>query len=159
MDEAPLTMSPAHVAGIFERFASWAAAWTGSTLAFVLAMSSILLWTALGSHFRWSDTWLLLVNTVTTIVTFLMVFVIQRSQNREMMGLKIQLGELISSIKEANNSLIDLDHLSEQQLEELHRTYQVISRLNDPASKRGPPARRAGAPSAGEPPLAAERAV
>ena len=112
----------------FERFASRATYWAGSTPAFILAVMGILLWLAVGHHFAYSETWQLVVNTGTTIVTFLMVFLVQRSQNRESLALKVQMDELISSLKEANNTVIDLDDLSEQQLLDLHRRYQQLSR-------------------------------
>ncbi len=112
----------------FERFASRATYWTGTTSAFILALLGILVWAGVGRYFAYSETWQLVVNTGTTIITFLMVFLVQRSQNRESLALKVQMDELISSLKEANNTVIDLDDLSEQQLLDLHHRYQRLSR-------------------------------
>ena len=120
----------------FERFASHATSWAGSTAAFILAVLSILTWLAVGHHFAYSETWQLVVNTGTTIITFLMVFLVQRTQNHESLALKVQMDELISSLKEANNNVIDLDDLSERQLLDLHRRYQRLSR--EPASSPAP---------------------
>ena len=117
----------AHGGSIFERLASRATYWAGTTSSFIAAVGIIVVWLAVGHHFAYSDTWQLVVNTGTTIITFLMVFLIQRAQNRETLAIKIQIAELISAVKEANNTVIDLDDLSETQLNELHRQYQVLS--------------------------------
>ena len=127
---------------IFERFASRATCWAGSTSAFTVAILLIVTWLACGPRFHYSDTWQLIVNTSTTIITFLMVFLIQRSQNRETLALKVQLGELISALKEADNQIIDLDDLSEQQLTELHRRYQDLSRRTNPLAQQAPESSR-----------------
>lgn len=124
-------------AGIFERFASKTTQWSGTTLTFILSVILVVLWLATGPFYDYSDTWQLVLNTVTSIITFLMVFLIQRSQNRDMLGMKIQMSELIASLKEANNLVIDLDRLSERQLEELHRRYQLLS--SEQAGKPGDP--------------------
>ncbi len=128
-----------HRGGFFEHLAGLATCAAGTTSAFILALAAILLWLAVGRHFGYSDTWQLVVNTGTTIITFLMVFLIQRSQNRETLAVKIQLAELIASVKDANNTMIDLDDLSEAQLIEVHRRYQEFSRTRPAVTGGGPP--------------------
>ena len=123
---------------LFAKFANVTARITGSPPAFLVCVGLVLVWAASGPLFGFSETWQLVINTGTTIVTFLMVFLIQRSQNREMLGLKIQLGELIASLKEANNTVIDLDHLSEQQLSILHQRYQQLSHQQDRSDPQVP---------------------
>lgn len=113
----------------FERFATRVTAWSGTTSAFILALLSIVVWLSVGHHFAYSDTWQLVVNTGTTVITFLMVFLIQRSQNRENLAIKVQMDELISSVEAASNAVIDLDDLSERQLLDLHRRYLHLSRI------------------------------
>ena len=81
---------------MIERFATWATRWTGSTSAFVLAAASIVVWLVSGPLFRWSDTWQLVANTVTTVITFLMVFLIQRTQNKDSMALQLKLNEIVA---------------------------------------------------------------
>lgn len=115
-------------APVFERIASQVTNWTGATSTFIIALSLVVVWGVSGPYFRYSDTWQLIVNSGTSIITFLMVFLIQRSQNRDMLAIKIQMSELIASIEQANNRVIDLEHLSEQQLAKLYRHYQRFSK-------------------------------
>ena len=105
------------------------------------------LWLVTGPMYGYSDTWQLVINTVTSVVTFLMVFLIQRSQNRDMLSLKIQLSELIAAMDKASNSIIDLDTLSEQQLEQLHKRYLELSRAK-PGCEGIPPGPARTAPMA-----------
>ena len=107
----------------FRRFARKSAEVFGSAIAFAAAILIVLLWLLTGPAFHYSDTWQLLINTGTTIVTFLMVFLIQATQNRDSMAIHLKLDELIRSIKPARNSMIDLDQLSDQELSELHAEY------------------------------------
>jgi len=109
-----------------EAFSSWATAVTGSTLGFSFAVLLIIVWLVTGPIFGFSDTWQLVINTATTIVTFLMVFLIQRSQNKESMAVQLKLNELVASKKGASNRLIDVEDLSEQELRILHQHFRQL---------------------------------
>src|SRR5690348_10281852 len=98
----------------------------GRPMAFFLAILCIVVWAILGPIFHFSDTWQLVINTGTTIVTFLMVFVIQNTQNRDSISIQLKLDELIKSIKGARNSIIDLDRLTDAQLQELTNEYKRL---------------------------------
>lgn len=114
---------------IFEKAAHAATVFTGSTLAFVLAVSTILTWILTGSFFNYSDTWQLVINTGTTIITFIMVFLIQRSQNKDSKAIHLKLNELVASIKGPSNRLIDAENLSENELEILSNYYKLLSEM------------------------------
>ena len=101
---------------IFERWSSRFAAATGQPLAFMLAVAIILVWAVTGPIFRWSDTWQLVINTGTTIVTFLMVFLIQNAQNRDASAIQAKLDELIRALQGARNEFIGIEHLTEADL-------------------------------------------
>src|SRR5262245_54711371 len=103
--------------GIFERIAWWATVQTGSSWAFALAVAVVLIWLLTGPIFGFSDTWQLVINTGTTIITFLMVFVIQQSQNKETTAIQLKLNELIAANKYASNRLVDIEDLTEPELE------------------------------------------
>jgi low affinity Fe/Cu permease len=105
----------------FSRFSHAAAHATGTPAAFLLAALTILVWAITGPLFHYSDTWQLVINTGTTIVTFLMVFLIQNTQNRDTMALQLKLAELIIAMKGAKNSLATVEDLSEEELEDLHK--------------------------------------
>jgi low affinity Fe/Cu permease len=105
----------------FAHFAQTAAHAAGTPTAFLLASVSIILWAALGPLFGFSDTWQLVVNTATTIITFLIVFLIQNTQNRDSVALQVKLGELIIAMKGAENSIAAVEELSEEELEQLHK--------------------------------------
>src|SRR5437660_9899203 len=111
---------------IFWRFATAATRWTGSTFAFIAAVAVVLVWAVTGPLFRYSDTWQLTINTGTTIVTFLMVFLIQRSQNKDSLALQLKLNELVAAVEGASNRLIDVEDLSEEELALLHKHYQRL---------------------------------
>lgn len=102
---------------------------TGRPAAFILAFVVIFVWAVTGPLFDFSDTWQLVINTGTTIVTFLMVFVIQQSQNKDTMAIQLKLNELIASQKNASNRLIDIEDLSEKELETLKKFYITLSEL------------------------------
>ena len=104
---------------LFTRFANHVSAWMGQPAAFVIAFSSILLWGATGPVFAFSDTWQLIVNTSTTIITFLMVFLIQNSQNRDAAAMQAKLDEVIRAIEGARNRFIGIEHLTEKEVEEI----------------------------------------
>jgi len=105
----------------FSRFSQTAAHATGTPAAFLLATASIILWAATGPVFGYSDTWQLVINTATTIITFLMVFLIQNTQNRDTMALQVKLAELIIAMKGAENRIAAVEELSEDELEQLHK--------------------------------------
>jgi|SRR5690242_18060098 len=105
----------------FSRFAHTAARAAGSPAAFLLATASIIIWAVTGPVFGFSDTWQLIINTATTIITFLMVFLIQNTQNRDSLALQVKVSELIIAMKGAENSMAAIEHLSEEELEQLHK--------------------------------------
>ena len=111
---------------MIERFATWATRWTGSTSAFIIAVGSIVVWMASGPFFHWSDTWQLIANTGTTIITFLMVFLIQRTQNKDSRAVHLKLNEIVAAMEGASNRLIDVEDLTEAELQVLHRHYQRL---------------------------------
>ena len=98
----------------------------GSPAAFMLAVATILAWAALGPTFAYSDTWQLAINTGTTIVTFLMVFLIQATQNRDAKAIHLKLDELIRGLQGARNHLVDLEHLTDVELDELQKEFQRL---------------------------------
>jgi low affinity Fe/Cu permease len=110
----------------FGRFAARCSHYLGSRWAFVVAILVILIWGATGPMFHFSDTWQLIINTGTTIVTFLMVFLIQNTQNRDAKAIHLKLNELIHAVDKAKNRLIDVESLSDVELDELARTYEKI---------------------------------
>jgi len=105
-------------------------AWTGSSSAFACAVAVIIVWAALGPVFRYSNTWQLVINTGTTIVTFLMVFLIQRSQNKDALALHLKLNELVAALDGASNRLIDVEALSERDLHTLQRHFAALAKLS-----------------------------
>jgi low affinity Fe/Cu permease len=109
-----------------ERLSTVVTKWTGGTSAFALACAVILVWAATGPVFGYSDTWQLVINTGTTIVTFLMVFLIQRSQNKDSMAIQLKLNELVAAMQGASNRLIDVEDLSEEELAALHNFYAKL---------------------------------
>jgi low affinity Fe/Cu permease len=112
-----------------EAFAGVITRFTGSSWAFAAAVGIIVLWAVSGPVFGFSQTWQLLVNTGTTIATFLMVFLIQRSQNKDSRALHLKLNELLAALEGASNRLLNVEDLSEEQLQTLHRHYAELSRL------------------------------
>jgi low affinity Fe/Cu permease len=115
--------------GLLEKFARHATAWTGSSWAFGLAVLIILVWGATGPIFHYSDTWQLVINTGTTIVTFLMVFLIQRSQNKDSLAIHLKLNEVVAALEGASNRLISVEDLSEEEVLALHRHYCHLVKL------------------------------
>lgn len=114
---------------IFERLAQKAIVFSGSTAAFVMACTIILLWIFSGPYFDYSDTWQLVINTGTTIATFLMVFLIQRMQNKDSRAIHLKLNELVASLKEPSNRLIDVEDLTEEELETLSQYYRELAAM------------------------------
>ena len=112
-----------------EAFSQKAAAYSGRSWAFVLALMVIIVWALSGPLFDFSDTWQLVINTGTTIVTFLMVFLIQRSQNKETQAIHLKLNELVAALRGASNRLVDVEDLSEEELKTLHEHYRRLAEL------------------------------
>src|SRR5258708_3006886 len=111
---------PSRMSALFSAFAQRTAVWTGHPIAFLLAMFTIVVWVVTGPIFHYSDTWQLVINTGTTIVTFLMVFLIQNTQNRDMLAVQLKLSELVLALKGAKNSYASIEDLSDEELQELH---------------------------------------
>ena len=108
----------------FERFAHRVAILAGQPLAFCVALTIVIAWSATGPLFHFSDTWQLVINTSTTIVTFLMVFLIQNTQNRDSLAFQVKLDELIIAMRGAGNELAGAEDLCDEDLEALHKTYR-----------------------------------
>ncbi|HSR18426.1 MAG TPA: low affinity iron permease family protein [Ignavibacteriaceae bacterium] len=119
----------------FDRFAGKATFFLGSSAAFSTAFLIIILWIISGPLFKFSDTWQLVINTGTTIITFLMVFLIQRSQNKESLAVQLKLNELVASSKEASNRLINVEDLTQDELEILHKYFIKLARRAKQDSK------------------------
>lgn len=115
---------------LFENLSSSVTKKAGSTPAFIIAVTVIIVWLTTGPVFHFSDTWQLVINTGTTIITFLMVFLIQRSQNKESLTIQIKLNELIASSRLASNRLIDIEDLSEEELDTLEKYYIELVKLS-----------------------------
>src|ERR1700753_173225 len=114
---------------LFERFANWATIATGSSAAFIIAISVIVIWGVTGPVFHYSDTWQLIINTGTTIITFLMVFLIQKAQNKDSKAVHLKLNELLASHQGASNRMVNLEDLTEKELDQLHKFYVQLSDL------------------------------
>lgn len=111
---------------VFRKFSQKVAKISGSPSAFFLAVTILLIWALTGPLFQFSDTWQLVINTSTTIVTFLMVFIIQNTQNRDAKAVHLKLDELIRSIRNARNNLVDAEDLPEKELEQLEASFKAI---------------------------------
>ena len=109
-----------------ERLSHAVTAWTGSSWAFAVAAAVILIWLITGPLFHFSDTWQLVINTGTTIVTFLMVFLIQRAQNKDALAIQLKLNEIVAAMDGASNRLIGVEGLTEKELDVLTRHYAVL---------------------------------
>ena len=107
----------------FDRFSSHVTRWAGSPIAFVLALTLVVVWALLGHLFHYSEGWQLVINTGTTIVTFLMVFMIQQSQNKDSVALHLKLNELLAASKQASNRMIGIEDLDEQDLRDVASFY------------------------------------
>ena len=113
----------------FELFANWATNATGSSAAFIIAIVVIVVWGVTGPLFKYSDTWQLVINTGTTIVTFLMVFLIQKTQNKDSKAIHLKLNEILASHQGASNRMVDIEDLNEIELDQLHKFYVQLSDL------------------------------
>jgi len=114
---------------LFEQFANAATKFTGSSAAFIAATAIVVIWAVSGPLFNYSETWQLVINTGTTIITFLMVFLIQKAQNKDGKAIQLKLNELIAAQQGASNRMVDIEDLSEQELDQLHKFYVTISKL------------------------------
>ena len=137
----------------FERAAHRVTVWAGSTSAFCLAVASIVVWACLGFLFRFSDTWQLVINTATTIVTFLMIFLVQRTQNKDGLAIHLKLNEIVAAMQGASNRMINVENLSEAEVRLLQAQYQKLAELEAAESTRalsiekslaGPPPHKPG---------------
>lgn len=115
--------------GVFEKFAHAATIYSGSTMVFMIALFIILIWILTGPYFEFSDTWQLVINTGTTIVTFLMVFLIQRMQNKDSKAIHLKLNELVAALNGPSNRLIDAENLTEEELEILSTYYRKLAEM------------------------------
>jgi low affinity Fe/Cu permease len=118
-----------HQSSFLERMARTVTAWTGSSGAFALALLVILVWGLTGPLFGFSDTWQLVINTGTTIVTFLMVFLIQRAQNKDALAIHLKLNEIVAAVQGASNRLINVEDLTEEEIRLLHEHYRELAIL------------------------------
>jgi low affinity Fe/Cu permease len=116
------------VTSFFSRIAKWTASATGHPAAFGIAALIIVVWALTGPLFGFSDTWQLIINTGTTIATFLMVFLIQNTQNRDTAALQLKLDELIRCTSGAHNALLDLEELTEDEIEQVRTRYEALAR-------------------------------
>ena len=114
---------------ILERFSLKATQATGTSTAFIIALSVIVVWALMGPLFHFSDTWQLVINTGTTIITFLMVFLIQRTQNKDALAIHLKLNEIVAALEGASNRLIDVEDLTEEEIQTLHKHYQELVRM------------------------------
>jgi low affinity Fe/Cu permease len=119
---------PRKKSGGFPKFARESARWTGRPVAFFLAALVILVWAVTGPIFHYSDTWQLVINTGTTIITFLMVFLIQNTQNRDSEAMHLKLDELLRATQGAHNAVLDIEELSEEELNEMKDCYTTLAR-------------------------------
>lgn len=122
---------------VFASFASRAAHAVGHPLAFALALAIVILWAVAGPLFQFSDTWQLVINTGTTIITFLMVFLIQNTQNRDSHALQLKIDELIRATQGAHNVVLDLEQLSDEELDRIGKRYAKLARQARRAMRRG----------------------
>ena len=118
-----------HGSGIFERFAIQVSKATGSTGAFITAFFLVLIWVASGPFFHYSENWQLVINTGTTIITFLMVFLIQKAQNKDSLAIQLKLNELVAAHEFASNRLVNVENMSEEDLKVIQKYYAGLSNL------------------------------
>ncbi len=133
----------------FTRFAKWTARTAGHPRSFLLAVLIILAWIISGPLFHFSDTWQLVINTGTTIVTFLMVFLIQNTQNRDSEAIQLKLDELLRAMQGAHNALLDLEELTDADLDQLHAHYEQLAQQARADLRQG--LRDTGTPEVGPP--------
>lgn len=115
--------------GVFEKFAAYITRATGSTPAFIIALLLVLVWGATGPVFHYSETWQLVINTGTTIITFLMVFLIQKTQNKDSLAIQLKLNELIAAHEFASNRLVNVEGMTEDELKVIQKYYARLSQF------------------------------
>lgn len=118
-----------HKGSGFEKFATVACKATGSSYAFTFAFSIVLIWAIAGPFFDFSETWQLVINTGTTIITFLMVFLIQKAQNKDSLAIQLKLNELVASNEFSSNRLVDIESMTEEEMEIVQKYYRHLSAL------------------------------
>jgi len=116
--------------GVFESFAAKVTRATGSTPAFIVALAAVVIWGATGPIFHYSETWQLVINTGTTIITFLMVFLIQKSQNKDSLAIQLKLNELVAAHEFASNRLVNVENMSEEELKVIQKYYSHLSKVS-----------------------------
>jgi len=122
----------------FDRFADKAVCFTGSASAFIIAALLVVIWAATGPLFNFSEPWQIVINTGTTIITFLMVFLIQKAQNKNSKAIQIKLNELIKAHEKANNRLVDIEDLTEDELDKIHKLYEKNGRFRKKRDQKQP---------------------
>ncbi|MBB6272066.1 low affinity Fe/Cu permease [Pedobacter cryoconitis] len=115
----------------FEKMATKITCWTGTSAAFGIALAVVVVWAISGPIFKYSDTWQLVINTGTTIITFMMVFLIQKSQNKDSKAIQLKLNELIAASMHASNRMVDIEDLTEEELDVLRKYYQKLSDISE----------------------------
>ena len=130
-------MRPVKSTSRFTRFAKWTSHVAGRPMAFAVALAVIVVWAVTGLVFHFSDTWQLVINTGTTIVTFLMVFLIQNTQNRDAYAIQVKLDELIRCMNGAHNALLDLEELEDDELDRIRRNYERLAEEARTALREG----------------------
>ncbi|MFT3680761.1 MAG: low affinity iron permease family protein [Ferruginibacter sp.] len=113
----------------FDRFSAFISRATGSSAAFVIALSLVVIWAVTGPFFNYSETWQLVINTGTTIITFLMVFLIQKAQNKDSLAIQLKLNELVASHELASNRLVDIEDMSEEEMRVVQKYYKKLAEL------------------------------
>ncbi|WP_260740547.1 low affinity iron permease family protein [Tunturiibacter lichenicola] len=136
MKETPIEIKTRTTNDWFGRFAARASGWLGSKWAFAGAGLVIVIWGTTGPVFHYSDTWQLVINTGTTIITFLMVFLIQNTQNRDARAINLKLNELIHAVDKARDQMIDIENLSDLELDELQIRYEKLRAACNDRQKR-----------------------
>lgn len=121
---------------VFHKFSVKVSNFTGSPFSFIAALLIIILWLVTGSMFQYSDTWQLFINTGTTIITFLMVFLIQNTQNRDARAMQLKLDELVRSVKGARNMMLNIEDMSDSDLENLHEEFKKLHETYEKALKK-----------------------
>jgi low affinity Fe/Cu permease len=127
----------ARLLGGFQKFARAVVRTSGHPMAFAIAIGTIVIWALTGPLFRFGNTWLLVINTVASIITFLMIFLIRNAQNRESEAVQLKLDELIRATKEAHNSLLDIEELSEEDLDRIKARFERLARKARDESSAG----------------------
>ena len=124
-----------HKPDLFSRFATATARGAGHPRTLAISVGAVLIWALSGPAFHFSDTWQLVINTATTVITFLMVFLIQNSQNRDSAAMHLKLDELIRSVKDAHNNLINSEELTQQDLDRLRKLYARLAQKGQPTGE------------------------